>query len=230
VNAALVVAGGRGVRFGRSGGKQLIPIAGRPMLAWTLDAFETARHVDAVVVVFRPALLIEAERSVKQWGATKVAAVVAAGPERQDSVAAGLAALPEDATIVAVHDGARPLVLPGDIDAAIEALDGWDGVVLGRPAVDTVKRVADDGTVEETLARRDLWQAETPQVFEVATLKAAHERAERERWVGTDDAALVERAGGRVRMLAASGPNFKITVPQDVILAAAALGARKEGA
>ena len=227
MNVAVVVAGGRGVRFGRSGGKQLTPIAGRPMLAWTLDAFEAARRIDAVVVVFRPALLIEVERRLRDWGVSKVAAVVAAGRERQDSVAAGLAALPLEADVVAVHDGARPLVLAEDIDAAIDALPGWDGVVLGRPAVDTVKRVTDDASIVETLARRDLWQAETPQVFEVATLRQAHQRAETDGYVGTDDAALVERTGGRVLMLAASGPNFKVTVPQDVVLAAAALMSRE---
>lgn len=226
MNVGLIVAGGRGERFGRDGGKQLVPLAGRPMLAWALAAFEAAPCVDTMVVTFAPEGLDALRGELVAWGLAKVAAVVPGGDTRQESVRAGLEAVPADAAVVVVHDGARPLVTPVDIDACVAALEGADGAVLGRPAVDTIKRVRPDGTVDETVDRRELWQAETPQAFFAATLRRAHKEALDKDLAATDDAMLVEASGGTVRMVRASGPNLKVTLPEDLALAAAILAER----
>lgn len=226
MNAAVIVAGGCGVRFGRAEGKQLIELAGKPMLQWTIDAFMSASSIDAIVIVSDASGIPALADFVNGWNASKVDAIVPAGKTRQDSVAAGLAALGDRVRVVAIHDGARPLVLPSDIDACVAALPGSDGVVLGRPAVDTMKRVDATGAVAETPDRRSLWQAETPQVFGIDVIRKAHAVAAAGGMSATDDATLVELAGGRVRLVAATGPNLKVTLPGDAILAAAVLDAR----
>jgi 2-C-methyl-D-erythritol 4-phosphate cytidylyltransferase len=226
VNVALVVAGGLGVRFGRAEGKQLAPLAGRPMLYWTLAAMSDADSIDSIVVTFDPDGLSAAAALLEEWQLPKFAGIVSGGETRQDSVALGLAALPPAATVVAVHDGARPLVLPQDVDRCVAALPGWDGAVLGRPASDTLKRVDTEGRVAQTLDRSEIWQAETPQVFGVETLRAAHD-VPRGATAATDDASLVESAGKRIRMVAATGVNLKVTRPEDIVLAEAVLGKRR---
>lgn len=227
MNVALVVAGGTGERFGAANGKQLAVLAGRPMLRWTLDAMQAAASIEAVVVTFDAEGVDALAERIEGWGVDKVTAIVPGGRERQHSVRAGLQAVPSATEVVAVHDGARPLVLTDDIDACVDALPGWDGVVLGRPVVDTVKAVGTAGLVDRTLDRSRLWQAETPQVFGLSTLLEAHARAEAAGLLATDDAALVEQAGGRVRMVAATGPNIKVTVKEDALLAEAVLGRRE---
>lgn len=226
MNVGIVVAGGSGERFGREGGKQLAPLAGRPMLYWTLAAFQVAASVDTVVVTFDPDRVDALRGELAVWGLTKVAAVVPGGQTRQESVRAGLEAVPEDATLIMVHDGARPLITPADIDACAAALGDTDGAVLGRPAVDTIKRVRAEGTVDETVDRRALWQAETPQAFPAEILRRAHLQALEKGLEATDDAMLVEASGGTVRMVRASGPNLKVTLPDDLALAAAILAER----
>jgi 2-C-methyl-D-erythritol 4-phosphate cytidylyltransferase len=226
MNVGLIVAGGRGERFGRDGGKQLAPLAGRPMLAWALAAFEAATCIDTVVVTFAPDGVDALRGGLAGWGLAKVAAIVPGGDTRQESVRAGLDAVSADAAFVIVHDGARPLVTPADIDACVAALKDADGAILGRPAIDTIKRVRPDGTVDETLDRRELWQAETPQAFVAATLRRAHQEALEKGLAATDDAMLVEASGGTVRMVRASGPNLKVTLSEDLALAAAILAER----
>jgi 2-C-methyl-D-erythritol 4-phosphate cytidylyltransferase len=135
------------------------------------------------------------------------------------SVAAGLAALPPECDVVAVHDGARALVEEATIDAAIAELASRpdaDGVVVGHPAFDTMKDVDDSGRVVSTLDRSRLWVAQTPQVFRRAKLARAHKRAAADGFEGTDDASLVERDGGTVVMLQGPRWNFKVTVPEDL--------------
>lgn len=226
MNAGLIVAGGSGERFGRQGGKQLAPLAGRPMLFWALAAFQAATCVDTVIVTFAREGMEGLADELARWGLPKVALAVSGAETRQGSVRAGLRAVPAEATVVVVHDGARPLVTPADIDACVSALDSADGAVLGRPAVDTIKRVRQDGTIAQTLERSELWQAETPQAFRAETLRRAHEEALHSGLEATDDAMLVEASGGTVRMVRATGPNLKVTLPSDLALAAAILAER----
>lgn len=233
MNVAVIVAGGSGERSGLAGGKQLATIAGRPVLAHAIDAFERSDRTDAIVVVVHPDRVEEYRAgAVTPLGAAKVMAVVAGGDTRQRSVECGLAALPAEATLVAVHDGARPLVSPATIDAAFGALADdptLDGVVVGHPSYDTLKSVNAGGLIAGTPDRASLWAAQTPQVFRAARLREAYARASADAATATDDSALVERIGGVVRMLPGPRDNIKVTVADDLLLAERLLAARIEG-
>lgn len=226
--AAIIVAGGTGERFGREGGKQLAHVLGASVLGHTLQAFERCGSVDEVVVVVHPDRV--AEYAAEAAGIPKVTGVVAGGDTRQDSVAAGLAALPAAVDVVIVHDGARPLVTPAIIAEAVGYLvtSGADGVVVGHPAYDTIKRVDADGAIRATEDRSALWVAQTPQVFRASRLRQAFAVAEEEGFVGTDDSSLVERHGGRVVMLLGPRDNLKVTVPEDLPIVERLLEARAE--
>ncbi len=226
MNAAIIVAGGIGQRFGRVGGKQLVEVAGSPLVAHTLRAFRASETIDEVVLVCHPDRVAECRAVAFDPLAARPTAVVAGGDTRQHSVEAGLAALPDGCDIVAIHDGARALVRPSTIDAAVRELlarPDLAGVVVGHPASDTIKSVDADGLVRSTLDRSTLWIAQTPQVFRAAAILAAHERATADGFEGTDDASLVERAGGAVAMLEGPRWNIKATVPDDLGVLAALL-------
>jgi 2-C-methyl-D-erythritol 4-phosphate cytidylyltransferase len=231
VRTAIVVAGGSGERFGREGGKQLAPVAGLPLFAHSLLAFERCAAVDAVVLVCHPERVGEFRRLVDRTGAGKVVAVVAGGETRRLSAAAGLAAVPDGTGTVAVHDGARAFVDPSTIAAAFAALESdpaLDGVVVGHPSYDTIKQTDASGLVVGTPDRTGLWVAQTPQVFRADALAHAHARAAAEGFEGTDDASLVERDGGAVRMLEGPRWNLKVTVPEDLEVLGALLARRGE--
>jgi 2-C-methyl-D-erythritol 4-phosphate cytidylyltransferase len=232
VNVAVIVAGGLGERLGLQGGKQLALVAGRPVLAHTLEAFERAASIDAIVVVTHPDRVAQYRaQAVDPTGAVKVVDVVGGGDTRQQSVARGLAAVPAEADVILVHDGARPLVTPEIVDGAVAALladEAADGVVVGHPSYDTVKVVDAAGTVVATADRSTLWAAQTPQVFRAGALRTAYARAAAEGIQGTDDASLVELAGGTVRMLVGPRENIKVTVPEDLLVVERLLAARGE--
>jgi 2-C-methyl-D-erythritol 4-phosphate cytidylyltransferase len=207
---AVVVAAGRGERFG--GPKQLRLLGDRRIVDLAVDA---ARATCDTVVLVVPA--------GADWAVEGVTSVPG-GATRSASVRAGLAALPAATEIVVVHDAARPLADPAVFDRVIAAVrDGADGAVPGLPVADTVKRVDGAGLVEETVARDGLVTVQTPQAFRAAVLRAAHESGPE----GTDDAAVVERAGGRVVVVAGAVDNFKITEPPDLERAAAVLARRE---
>lgn len=233
VNAAVIAAGGSGERFGVAGGKQLALVAGEPILAHTLRAFEACHAVDAIVVVTHPDRVADYGAVALAAAPEKLSAVVAGGTTRRASVAAGLAALPAGAKLVAVHDGARAAVTPELVAAAFAALEaepGAAGVVVGHPAFDTIKRVGDGARVIATPDRSELWVAQTPQVFRLAALAHAHARAEEEAFEGTDDASLVERDGGTVLMVEGPRWNIKVTVLEDIAVLEALLSLRRREA
>lgn len=231
MNCAIIAAGGGGVRFGSPGGKQLALVAGLPVLAHTLLAFERCSAVDAVVVVTHPQKVdLYRREAVEPIGASKVMAVVPGGETRRASVAAGIEALPREAGLIAVHDGARAAVTPETIANAFAELvrrPDAAGVVVGHPCFDTVKRVDAAGHVADTVDREDLWIAQTPQVFRAEALRGAHERAAADGFEGTDDASLVERLGGLVVMVAGPRWNVKVTVPEDLEVLEALLSLRE---
>lgn len=233
MNVAVIVAGGSGERSGQEGGKQLALVAGKPVLSHTVAAFERAEAVDAIVVVAHPDR-VEQYRAVAVTpiGAAKVIAIVPGGDTRQQSVARGLAAVPAEADIVLVHDGARPLVTPALIERAIDALAddaSLDGIVVGHPSYDTLKVVDAAGTITATADRAAIWSAQTPQVFRARSLREAYARAEADAAEATDDASLVERVGGKVRMLAGPRENIKVTVHEDLLVVEQLLLARAQG-
>ncbi|MBN1192635.1 MAG: 2-C-methyl-D-erythritol 4-phosphate cytidylyltransferase [Coriobacteriia bacterium] len=233
MNAAIIVAGGSGERAGFDGGKQLLMIAGLPLLAHTISAFELCAAVDEIVVVAHPDRADEYRRkAVEAIGAGKVSAVVGGGDTRQESVAAGLGAVSGDADNILVHDGARPLITPDVIGLAVEALAAdvsLDGVVVGHPAYDTLKVVDAGRKITGTPDRSLLWVAQTPQVFRAEVLRSAYAAAEASGYTGTDDASIVEHFGGVVAMVQGPTDNMKVTVPEDVIAAEQLLRARLEG-
>jgi 2-C-methyl-D-erythritol 4-phosphate cytidylyltransferase len=218
---AIVVAGGSGERFGREGGKQLAEASGRPILAIGVDAFQAARSIEGIVLVVHPERVDEYRAAcIDPQRPGKVRQVVAGGETRQRSMAAGLAAVPIEVEAVAVHDGARPLIPADVVDRAVAALDvdpGLAAVVVGHPVHDTLKIVGDDGvTVIGTSDRSHLWVAQTPQVLRATALRAALAAADEDGFTGTDDASLLERAGGVVRMVLGPRTNLKVTVPEDL--------------
>lgn len=206
---AVVVAAGRGSRFG--GAKQYEDLGGRRVLDWSLAAARSA--ADGIVLVVAPERAGDAEPSAD--------AVVAGGETRSESVRAGLLAVPADAAVVVVHDGARPLAGPALFAAVVDAVRaGADAAVPGVPVADTLKRVGEGGAVLDTIDRDGLVAVQTPQAFRAAALRAAH----RDGGEATDDAALVERAGGRVVVVHGDPANVKVTTPAD--LAALRAGVR----
>lgn len=221
---AIILAAGSSRRMG-AGDKLLADLAGQPVLSWTLDAFEACAAVDDVIVVTSRAN--RSQVAALCSGSGKVRALVLGGRERQDSVWAGLSALPA-VEIVAVHDGARPLITPEGIAGCVEAAKRGVGVIVGGPAVDTIKIVGAEEEVLETPPRSSLRAVATPQVFPASVLRRAHEAAQRDGVLATDDAALVERLGGRVVVYDLGAPNPKITSPSDLVVAAALVGARYE--
>jgi 2-C-methyl-D-erythritol 4-phosphate cytidylyltransferase len=212
---AIVVAGGSGDRFGRP--KQFLDLGGSTVVERSIAG---ARVVAAGVVVVLPAgQSPAADAPNPNFGAD---IRVAGGPSRADSVRAGLAAVPEDATVVVIHDAARPLAAPALFEAVVAAVtgpSGADGCIPGLPVTDTLKRVA--GTeVLSTVDRGDLVAAQTPQAFRAAVLRRAH----REGADATDDAALLESIGATVRTVPGDPRNLKLTVPHDLVLAQILVG------
>jgi 2-C-methyl-D-erythritol 4-phosphate cytidylyltransferase len=221
--AALVLAAGRGERLGAGVPKALLPIAGRPLLARAVEGLAACAEIDVIVPVVPAAE--RARCAALLHGMDRVAAPVAGGAERQDSMRAGLAALAPDVELVAVHDAARPLVRAADVARVIAAARRRGAALLAVPVRDTLKRVS-DGCVTETLPRAACWAAQTPQVFRIELLREALAKAEAEGFRGTDDAQLVERLGVPVEVVEGDPRNLKITWPEDVELAEALLARR----
>ncbi len=209
---AVLVAAGRGERFGDERPKAFARLGGRVLLAESLERLDASPWIDAIVVVAPPdweeAVIVLAE----ELAAGKVAASVTGGGTRAASVRAGLAEVPDDAAVILVHDAARPLVTDELIERLIRALgEGYDGAVPCVAVTDTVKRVR-DGAVVETLDRTELRAVQTPQVFVAAVLRAAAVGE------GSDCASLVEANGGRIRAVEGDPHLLKITTPADLAL------------
>ncbi|KAF0221377.1 MAG: 2-C-methyl-D-erythritol 4-phosphate [Geobacteraceae bacterium] len=214
-----------GKRMGADINKQYLLLAGMPIVARTISVFEQADFVDEIYLV-TPSQEIPycREQVVERYGFTKVRRIVPGGAERQNSVLNGLRAMADvsDDDVVLIHDGVRPFIPAGVLEHAVETARLHDGALVAVPAKDTIK-VVTDGIVRETPPRENLWLAQTPQAFRYAIIRAAHEIAEAERYLGTDDASLVERMGKDVRIVMGDYRNIKITTPEDLILAEAFL-------
>lgn len=216
--AAVIVAAGEGRRFG--GPKQFAPLRGRPVLDWSLAAFEASPHIDAVVLV-----LGESAGGAKDASRyAKVVSVVRGGERRQDSVANGVAALKlKDDDIVLIHDGARPLVTQDLIERVLEGARAFGAAVPGLPLEDTVKE-AEAGRVVRTIERDRLVRVQTPQGFAAGLLLRALDAAREAGISGTDEASLLERLGLPVMIVPGDPRNLKITSPLDLTAAEAYLG------
>ena len=229
---ALIPAAGMGKRMGASINKQYLRLNGLPILAHTISVFERSALIDSIYLVI-PADEIPycREHVVAAGGFKKIAAIVAGGTERQHSVMNGLKAIRETAAdddVVLIHDGVRPFLTETMLRESITAAREHDGALVAVPAKDTIKIVA-DGVVIDTPPRETLWQAQTPQSFRFGVIYAAHQAAEAEGFIGTDDASLIERGGGKIRIVPGDYRNIKITTPEDLTLAEAFMAARGKG-
>ncbi len=228
MNLAIIVAGGRGKRMGPGPSKQYLPLLGKPVLAHVLEAFEKARKVDEVILVVGPGEEEYCkEEIVDRYGYSKVTKIVPGGETRQDSVFSGIKNLPREAETVMIHDGARPLIRSHDIETTFAQLKGYDGVVLGAPVTETIKLVK-EGIIKSTLDRSEIWAAQTPQLFNADVIIASYEAAVNDGASFTDDSALAERLGYRIKMADGSYENIKITTEKDMILAEMILKKREE--
>lgn len=223
--AAIVVAAGRGQRFGSP--KQLVEVAGRPLVAWSIALFGAFPELEDLVIATEPEH-VEAMRQLARTYAERLnATVVAGGATRQESVRNALAAVPARCDAVFVHDGARPLVQAEDVRAGMAAVRPGVGALLAIPVVDTIKVVPRPGhTVSRTLERAELWAAQTPQFATLADMRHAHEAALRDGIEATDDAMLLERAGIAVSVVPTRGENLKVTLRGDRELVEALLRER----
>jgi 2-C-methyl-D-erythritol 4-phosphate cytidylyltransferase len=203
---ALLVAAGSGERLGAGRPKAFVVVAGRPMIEWSLDALRAAGIVE--IVVAAPDELVG-----RELGAT----IVRGGATRSESVRAALAAAPPGDVVV--HDAARPLVTPEHFRDTLAALEGADCAVAAAPVTDTVKEAGPDRLVTGTLDRTRLWAIQTPQAFRRETLERALAVGDELLAQATDDAWLVERMGGTVRVVESTPANLKVTTPHDLAIA-----------
>lgn len=216
MNTAIVLAAGSSTRMGNKIDKAFLPLGPKPVVAYSLRTLQESPAVDSIVLVVRKDQLVAARGLVQMFGIGKVHDIVPGGNSRQASVRAGLAAADDDTTYVTVHDAARPCLAPDDLAEVVKAARKAGAAILGVPLFDTVKVAGPGGIVAETLDRSRLWAVQTPQVFRVRILREALERAAADKADVTDDAQAVERIGGEVKLVAASSPNPKITVPEDL--------------
>lgn len=214
--SAVVVAAGSSSRMGMD--KILAPLAGEPVIIHTLRAMEQAPSVAEVVLVTREERLVELAQLCRQFGLSKVGKIVRGGSTRTESVYLGAMETDRSAAVIAVQDGARPLVSTALIEKTIAQAKKSGAAAPAIPLKDTVK-IARDGVVEQTPDRESLYAVQTPQVFEASLLKAALKQAMEDGAAVTDDCSAVERLGMKVVLVAGEERNIKLTTPVDLMLA-----------
>ena len=222
MNAALIVAAGSASRMGFD--KLLAPLAGEPVILHTLRAFQNCADIDGIWVVSggeRSARILEMGADI-----AKFRGVVTGGAARHLSVWNGLEALPAEVDVVAVHDGARPLIAPEQIRRCLHAAAECGAAASARRVTETLKRADSEGRVTGSIAREDAWIMETPQVFRLALLRAAYAEVLARGATVTDEVSALELTGHSVRLVENFSPNPKITLPGDMELAERVLGVR----
>ncbi|HYT49819.1 MAG TPA: 2-C-methyl-D-erythritol 4-phosphate cytidylyltransferase [Pyrinomonadaceae bacterium] len=220
MNVAIVVAGGKGTRFGGNRPKQFLELNGAPLIVQTLRQFERCTEIESVIVVLPAEEMAGFQSLIEKFDLKKVSHVVTSGDSRAQSVRNGLATI-DQADIVAVHDGVRPLVTPEEIDRVVRAARASGAAILVAPIGDTVKEI-DNSQVKRTLPRQDLRRALTPQCFRFEILKRAYDclaEIESSGTEVTDDSFLVERLDVEIVAVEGSARNIKITNQEDLALA-----------
>jgi len=216
----VIVSAGKGQRLMEGTKKQFLSLAGKPILAHTIDKFEACPLIHSILlVVGQEDMDYCMKEIVEKYQYRKISKIVPGGKQRQDSVKNGIDTLSGDVDIVAIHDGVRPFVTREMIEESIRSTVRFGAVVFGMPVKETVKMAHPDGTVLKTLDRESLWHIQTPETFQVNVIKEAYQKATEDGFTGTDDASLVERLGIKVHLLPGSYTNIKITTPEDLILA-----------
>jgi 2-C-methyl-D-erythritol 4-phosphate cytidylyltransferase len=211
----VLVAAGRGERFGADRPKAFVALGGRTLLAEVLERLDSSPWLDGIVVAAPPGWEEPAILVAEEIGAGKVVTCVTGGTRsRAESVRIGVSEVPDEAEMILVHDAARPLITDAVIERVLRPLDeGWDGAVPGLPVADTLKRAEPDGTVIETVDRAGLYAVQTPQAFVAETFRRALASVSEDT---TDCAGTVELAGGRVRVVEGDPRLLKVTTPDDL--------------
>ena len=227
-NYAIILAAGKGTRMNQEINKMYLPLKGKPIIAHTLEAFYSSALIRGIVLVVSPGEEdIIKDQVLNIYPPRKAVKIVEGGAERQHSVYNGLKSLPEDTEIVAIHDGARPLITTEVIQRSFEVARQWGGAVAGMPVKDTIKKVDSHGKVKETPDRSSLWLVQTPQTFRYPLIMEAHNKAKEDNFLATDDSTLVERLDKDVYMIEGGYDNLKVTTPEDIAIAEEILTTRE---
>jgi 2-C-methyl-D-erythritol 4-phosphate cytidylyltransferase len=205
--------------MGSDRNKLLLALRSQPILSWTLLAAEASRHISWIGIISQPIDWEDFKEILAQQKLTKPVVFIQGGSTRQESVYNGLQALPNDATQVLIHDGARCLATADLLDRCALALHHCPGLIAAVPVKDTIKVVDENGIISSTPDRRHLWAAQTPQGFDVKLLKQCHQTGMGQGWEVTDDAALFEKCGLPVQIVEGEETNLKVTTPQDLAIA-----------
>lgn len=223
---AIVPSAGLGRRFGSDANKPFQILRGKPLVVWALETLESVDAIEEIIPVLRKEDVERGIEVFRSYNISKTKRVAAGGKERQDSVYNGLKLIGDKNCIVLIHDGVRPFIEKDLIEKVIKellkggkgGLKSFDGVVLGVPVKDTIKE-AESGIIKSTIRRDSLWAIQTPQVFPYKKISAAYKKSIKEGFYSTDDAALMERYGGKIKVIMGSYSNIKITTPDDLIFA-----------
>lgn len=219
----IIVAAGKSERMGSSVDKAFLSLGTQPVLAYSVQAFEKCPDIDGIVLVVRKDRLEAALGMVKLFGWSKVTRVVAGGASRQVSVNHGLSVIPDDAKVIAVHDGARPCLTPELISDTIKSAKRYGSGVAAVKVTDTVKEVQRGLTITKTIDRAKLWAVQTPQTFKRDLLEKGFARVKKKGAKVTDEASAVELVAKDVRLVQSSWSNMKVTTPEDLTIAASLL-------
>ncbi len=203
--------------------KAFLPLNGQPLLLHTLRKFEECPSVAEILPLVPEGEVPDCTDRVRRSGFQKIPRVLAGGAERQDSVFIGLQAISGTCDFVLIHDGARPFVTTSLIEEILVAAKRYSAVAAALPVGDTLKEVSEERRILRTVDRRRFWLMQTPQCFRYDLIFEAHRNARDEKFIGTDDAALVERIGVQVTVITGSPLNIKITTPEDLLVAEALL-------
>jgi 2-C-methyl-D-erythritol 4-phosphate cytidylyltransferase len=223
----IIPAAGQGKRMGAGKNKLLLTLEGVPILIHTLRVFEADDECNGIILAISPSDEQQFKSLLREYGIHKVTSLVNGGKERQDSVYNGLRAVHDLDGIVLVHDAARPFIKIEIIHKLVEAANKEGGAIVAVTVKDTIKK-AKNSMVAETVERSSLWSVQTPQAFRTSVLLEAHNKAMRERFIGTDESSLVERIPHPVSIIEGDYDNIKLTTPEDLYFAEAILRKRKE--
>jgi len=202
--------------------KQYLLLDDRPVISHTIEVFDKCNMVDEIfLVVPEEDFVFCSDNILNSQNFQKKVSLVPGGTERQDSVYNGLLAIDNTDSIVVIHDGVRPFISSEQLSECIKCANDYDACIFGIPAYDTLKRVNSSGFIENTIERKNIWLAQTPQAFKYKLIRDAHENARRAAITGTDDAMLAELLGIKVKVIRGSRRNVKITTKEDLLLARA---------
>ena len=220
---AIIVAGGVGSRMNSDIPKQFVEVLGKPIIAYTINSFSKCNDIDEIIIVTHKDYLVFTKDIVDAFGFKKVTKIVCGADSRQSSVYKGLQELDDDAQIVAIHDGARPMISTSVISNCISAAQEYGCAAVGVKMKDTIKAVDDEGFIKGTVDREKLWQIQTPQVFKKDIILDLHS-SNVNCALATDDCILAELAGYKVKIVDGDYENIKITTPQDIYIMEGLLG------